>query len=120
MRCLLTGAVLAIMACTSAHATGSISFEAKGYLVDIVVGETSRPIVAGVSFAGPGSRQAMSLPMGRVKVDNFDTRRKTLALTFRNPGDPTLPENFRLTVRNEAGTLRIGAKSLPGRFSWAM
>lgn len=120
MRSLMTAAALAMMVCTSAHATGSLSFEAEGYLLDIVVGETSSPIVSSVSIAGPGARQATSLPMRRVKVGIFDTRRKILLLTFRNPGDPMLPENFRLTVKNDVGTLRIGAKSLVGRFSWGM
>jgi hypothetical protein len=119
MRSFLVAAAL-VTVVSSAHATSSLSFEAEGYLLDMVVGDDSRPIVSGLNIAMPGSQQATSIPMRLVKIEIFDTRQKILLLGFQNPGDATLPEGFRLTVKNDAGTLRIGGKSLRGNFSWGM
>jgi hypothetical protein len=113
-------ATIAIVVSASAHATSSLSFEADGYLIDIVVGDTSEPVVFDLSMAKPGSKQPTSLPMQLVKVDVFETTQRALFLTFKNPGDPALPASFRLTVRGDTGTLEIGEQSLVGRFSWGM
>lgn len=120
MRSLIAAAAIAIGAFTSAQATSSLSFESQGYLLDIVVGDASKPMIASLSLAKPGSRQITILPMQQVEVDIFDTTQKVLLLRFKNPGDATLPESFLLTVKNDAGTLRIGEKSLGGSFSWGM
>lgn len=120
MRSLIAATAIAISASTSAHATSSLSFESQGYLLDIVVGDASKPIISSMSLAKPGSRQIAILPMQQVKVEIFDTKQKVLLLRFKNPGDTALPESFLLTVKDDAGTLRIGEKSLVGSFSWGM
>ena len=58
--------------------------------------------------------------MQHIKVEAFDTQQQVLLLRFINPGDSTLPKDFILSVRNDAGVLTIGGKSISGRFSWGM
>ncbi len=118
MRSLFAAAVIAITASTGAQATSSISFESQSYLLDIVVGDASKPIISSLSIAKPESKQSTTLPMLFVKVVVFDAKQKVLRLSFKNPGNATLPESFLLTVKEEVGTLRIGGKSQVGRFSW--
>jgi len=116
----LIAAAITISVCSAAQATNSISFEAEGYLLDIVVGGDSRPSIASLSFAMPGSTRDVVIPMDHLKVEAFDTRQKILLLRFINPGDSTLPKDFFLSVRNHVGVLKIGGKSVSGRFSWGM
>jgi hypothetical protein len=120
MRPLIAAAVMTILAATSAQATSSLSFEGQGYLVDIVVGDASTPIIASLGVAQPASRQIVSLPMHLVRVEIFDSRQKVLLLRFSNRGDATLPESFLLTVKGDVGTLKIGGKPVAGRFDWGM
>jgi hypothetical protein len=116
----LIAAAVAISACATAQATSSVSFEAEGYLLDIVVGGDKQPSIAGLSMAMPGSARGVVIPMGHLKVEAFDTTQKVLLLRFTNPGDSQLPGDFFLTVRNDAGILQIQGKSLAGRFSWGL
>jgi hypothetical protein len=116
----LIAAAVAISACATALATSSVSFEAEGYLLDIVVGGDSRPSIAGLSIAAPGSARGVVIPVHHLKVEAFDTTQKVLLLRFANPGDSQLPGDFFLTVRNDAGILQIQGKSLAGRFSWGL
>ena len=120
MRSTLFAAVLAIGACSSALATGAVSFEGQGYVLDVVVGDSNRPVVAGLSIATPGSARDVVLPLQHLRIDAFDTKRKILLLRFTNPGDAKLPGDFSLAVRGDAGVLRIGGKSIAGRFAWGM
>lgn len=117
-----TTTAIAALAAPAAHATGSLSFEAKGYLLDFVVGDASGPSISGLNFAGPGSTQATPLPMAQVVVEAFDPQQKILLLRFRNPGDARQPESFYLTVKDGVGTLKVGKKqkALVGSFSWGM
>lgn len=116
----LIAAVLVWGACGSAHATSAVSFEAEGYLLDIVIGDDSRPAVAGLSFAAPGSVRSIEIPLHHLSIDAFDAGQKILLLRFTNPADPALPKDFSLAVRNETGILKIESKSISGRFSWGM
>jgi len=68
----------------------------------------------------PGSTRSVVIPMDLLKVEAFDTQQKVLLLRFTNPGDSTLPKAFFLSVRNDAGVLAIGGKSISGRFSWGV
>ena len=111
-------AAVAIGACAAVQATSSISFEAEGYLLDIVVGGDSRPSIAGLSMAMPGSAHSVEIPASQLKVEAFDATQKVLLLRFTNPGDSQLPGDFFLSVRNDAGVLQIQGKSAVGRFSW--
>jgi hypothetical protein len=120
MRPLIALAVMALAVATSAQATSSLSFEAEGYLLDIVVGDASGPVVSSLGIARPGSRTITSLPMHQVRVEVFDTRQRVLLLRFENPGNETLPESFLLTVKDGVGTLGIGGRALIGSFSWGM
>lgn len=120
MRPLIALAAMTITVATSAHATSSLSFEADGYLLDIVVGDTSKPVISSLGIAKPGSRTITSIPMHRVRVEIFDTTQRVLLLGFKSPGDETLPESFLLTVKDGVGTLRIGERVMVGSFSWGM
>ena len=116
----LIAAAVAISAYATAQATSSVSFEVEGYLLDIVVGGDSRPSIAGLSIAMPGSARSVVIPVHHLKVEAFDTTQKVLLLRFTNPGDSQLPGDFFLSVRNDAGILQIQGKSLAGRFSWGL
>jgi len=118
MRNKLCAAVVAVALCGSAVATSSVSFDAQGYVVDIVVGGDSRPAIASLGIATPSSARSIAIPMRHLKVEAFDTAQKTLLLRFVNPGDPALPAGFSLTVRGDDGVLQIDGKSMAGRFSW--
>jgi hypothetical protein len=114
-------AIIAISVCSAALATSSVSFEAQGYLVDIVVGYDKQPTVAGLSLATPASAVGIGIPMQYLKIEMFDPKQKVLLLRFTNPGDSKLPKNFTLTVKNDAGVLTFDdAKPMAGRFSWGM
>lgn len=108
------------MASAIAHATSSLSFEADGYLIDIVVGYSSKPVVSKLNIVRPGGKEPEALPMQMVVVEIFDAQQKVLVLDFKNPGNSGLPESFRLTVRHDVGILKMGEKSLAGSFSWGM
>jgi hypothetical protein len=116
----LIATAVAISACATALATSSVSFEAEGYLLDIVVGGDSRPSIAGLSVAMPGSSRSVVIPVQHLKVEAFDTTQKVLLLRFTNPGDSQLPGDFFLSVRNDAGILQIQGKSVVGRFFWGL
>lgn len=120
MRLSIVAAAMALLVSTGAHATSSLSFEADGYLIDIVVGDTSQPVVSSLSIALPGSKQPVSLPMQGVKVQIFEPGQKVLLLSFKNSGDAGLPSSFLLTVKDDVGTLKMSGRSLVGSFSWGM
>ena len=113
-------ATLAISACATALATSSISFEAEGYLLDMVVGGDSRPSIAGLSIDIPGSDRSVVIPVRYLKVEAFDAAQKILLLRFTNPGDSQLPGDFFLSVRNDTGILQVQGRSIAGRFSWGL
>lgn len=114
----LVRAALALLIVTPAKATSALSFEADGTLIDIGVGDASKPVIVGLDFAGPGDRQPTALPMRWVQVKTFDPRRRVLRLSFRNRGSATLPASFELSVHQNAGTLQIGPRTRAGRFHW--
>jgi hypothetical protein len=120
MRSNLLALAFTVGASASAFATSAVSFEAEGYLLDIVVGNDSRPVVAGLKFAVPGAMQGVEVPLRHLRVDAFDEKQKILLLRFTNPADPALPKDFSLAVRNDVGVLSIDGKSISGRFSWGM
>ena len=120
----MRSAVLALAFALGVHAaawaTGSLSFEASGYSVDITVGYDKTPVVAGIKTASPGQSRATEIPLELIAVESFDVERKHLVLRFKNPGRADLPADFALTVNRELGILRTESKSLTGRFDWGM
>lgn len=120
MRSKLIALAFTLGACAIACATTAISFEAEGYILDIVVGDDSRPAVAGLSFAAPGSVRSVEIPLRHLSIDAFDAGQKILLLRFTNPADPALPKDFSLAVKNDVGVLKTEGKSISGRFSWGM
>lgn len=120
MRSSLVAIVFTLATCASTYATTAVSFEAEGYILDIVIGNDSRPAVAALSFAAPGSMRSVEVPLRHLRIDAFDTGQKILLLRFTNPADPALPKDFSLVVRNDIGVLKIEGKSISGRFSWGM
>jgi hypothetical protein len=120
MRSQLIALTFTVGACASAFATSAVSFEAEGYILDIAVGDDSLPAVAGLSFAGPGSVRSVEIPLRYLRIDAFDAKQKILLIRFTNPGDPTLPKDFSLAVRNDVGVLKIEGRSISDRFAWGM
>ena len=60
-------------ACLAAHATSSLSFDGGGYVLDLEIGDTDRPVVASVTFHRQGDAQ------GVVCAGIFGSRRLTRA-----------------------------------------
>ena len=117
---LIAAAVVTLALATGAQATSSLSFETEGFLLDIVVGDSSEPLVSSLSIAKPRSQQTIMLPMQQVRVKVFDTKQRILVLNFENTSDKTHPESFFLSVKENIGTLRMGEQSLTGNFFWGM
>jgi hypothetical protein len=113
-------AVLAIAASSGAFATGSLSFESAGYVLDFEVGQLERPVLAGVSFAAPGASFNSILRPPHLAVLAFDTKAKILFVRYKNPGDSTLPPDFELSVHGSEGILKLPNRSVTGRFNWDM
>lgn len=106
------------MACSSVGATSSLSFEAGGYLLDFEVGHTEKPVLAGVNVSIPGGKQGTTLRPPMLRVELFDAKRKVLAVSFQNSGDPTLPPGFSFAAHRGKGVLRIQGRSYKGPFQW--
>jgi hypothetical protein len=113
-------AILAIAASGGAHATGSLSFESAGYVLDFEIGQQERPVLAGVSFAAPGASSNSILRPPHLVVVAFDTKAKILLVRYKNPGDSKLPPDFELSVRGSEGILKLPNRSVTGRFNWEM
>ena len=120
MRPTLTVSVLAIVASGSALASGSLSFESAGYVLDFEIGQQERAVLAGVSFAAPGSSPNSMLRPPHLVVTAFDTKAKILLVRYRNPGDSKLPPDFELSVHGSHGILKLQDRSVTGKFNWEM
>ena len=48
-------------ACLAAHATSSLSFDGGGYVLDLEIGDTDRPVVVSVTFHRLGDAQGVVL-----------------------------------------------------------
>jgi hypothetical protein len=104
----------------SAFATGAVSFEGGGYVLDFAVGQQERPVLAGLAFAAPGSSSNSILNPPDLVVVVFDTKAKLLRVRYKNPGDSKLPPDFELLVQGGEGILRMPDRSVTGRFNWEM
>ncbi len=120
MRPAFAVAVFAIAASAGAHATGSLSFESAGYVLDFEVGQQERPVLASVSFAAPGASSTLILRPPHLVVVAFDTKTKILLVRYRNPGDSKLPSDFELSVRGGEGILKMPNRLVTGKFNWDM
>lgn len=120
IRLLLAFAVLIFATSHSAMATGTVTFEAPGYLLDFEVGEQNRPALASVTFSNLEPSPSAVLRPPNLVVITFDVKAKALLVRYRNPGDKTLPPDFELSVHGNQGTLRLPDRLVPGTFSWEM
>jgi hypothetical protein len=103
-----------------AFASGTLTFEGKGYSVEMVVGYDRAEVIGQVSFAPPGSRRAVLLPRESVRVVRFDSHRQLLELHYLNPGDAALPASFSLWIDKRIGTLLVDGRRIRAEFEWAM
>ena len=104
-----------ITICMTAHATTSLSFEGRGYWLNLEIGHTDQPVVASVTFHKPGDAKGVVLRDNLV-VKVFDTRRKRMIIVYK--GDHPRVEPFALIVRGERATLEIGGSRINSDFSW--
>ena len=103
--------------CLAAHATSSLSFDGGGYVLDLEIGDTDRPVVASVTFHRPGVAQGVVL-RGNFRVKAFDPRRQELVLVYGG-GDGRV-EPFALTVRGSRASLAVAGRRIQAPFSWFM
>ena len=103
--------------CLAAHATSSLSFYGGGYVVDLEIGDTDRPVVASVTFHRPGDAQGVVL-RGNFRVQVFDPRRQELVLVYGG-GDGRV-EPFTLTVHGNRASLALAGRRIRAPFRWAM
>ena len=120
LRAALIAGVLAIAGSGGALATGAVSFEGTGYVLDFEVGQQEHPVLAGLSFAAPGSSTASVLRPPHLVVLAFDAKAKVLLVRYKNPGDSKLPPDFELSVHGNAAILKLPNRSVSGRFIWEM
>lgn len=116
-RTLLLIAILATF-CLAAHATSSLSFDGGGYVLELEIGDTGRPVVASVTFHKPGDAQGVVL-RGGFRVKAFDPRRQQLVLVYDGGGDGRV-EPFTLTVRGGRTSLAVAGTRIRAPFRWSM
>ena len=104
-------------ACLAAHATSSLSFDGGGYVLDLEIGDTDRPVVASVTFHRLGDAQGVVL-RGNFRVQVFDPRRQELVLVYGG-GDGRV-EPFTLTVHGNRASLALAGRRIRAPFRWAM
>ena len=104
-------------ACLAAHATSSLSFDGGGYVVDLEIGDTDRPVVASVTFHRLVDAQGVVL-CGNFRVLAFDPRRQELVLVYGG-GDGRV-EPFTLTVHGNRASLALAGRRIRAPFRWAM
>ncbi len=115
-RTLLWIATLATF-CLAAHATSSLSFDGGGYVLDLEIGDTGRPVVASVTFHRPGDAQGVVL-RGNFRIQAFDPRRQELVLVYGG-GDGRV-EPFTLTVHGNRASLEVARRRIRAPFRWSM
>ncbi|MEO8390906.1 hypothetical protein [Polaromonas sp.] len=120
MRFILGAAPVFLMASSNVMATGAVSFEGSGYVLDFEVGRDKADVLAGVLFGAPGAASAHMLRPPQLQIKAFDPDTKTLLVRYVNPGDPALPPDFELAVYKSTGTLRLQGRSITGSFNWEM
>lgn len=103
--------------CLAALATSSLSFDGEGYVLDLEIGDTDRPVVASVTFHRPGGAQGVVL-RGNFRVQAFDPRRRELVLVYCG-GDGRV-EPFTLTVHGNHASLAVAGRRIQAPFRWAM
>ena len=104
----------------NALATGALSFEGGGYILDFTMGQQERPVLASLSFSAPGSSLNSILRPPDLVVVAFDAKAKRLLVRYSNPEDNTLPRDFEFSVHGNEGTLKLPNRSITGRFNWEM
>lgn len=103
--------------CMTAHATSSLSFEGRGYWLNLEIGHIDQPVVASVTFHKPGDAQGVVLRDNFI-VEVFDTRHKKMIIVYK--GDDPRVKPFALIVRGERATLEIAGARINSDFSWFM
>ena len=103
--------------CLAAHATSSLSFDGGGYVLDLEIGDTDRPVVASVTFHKPGDAQGVVL-RGNFRVQSFDPRRQELVLVYGGGDGRVGP--FTLTVQGSRASLAVAGRRIQAPFRWAM
>ena len=103
--------------CLAAHATSSLSFDGGGYVLDLEIGDTDRPVVASVTFHRPGVAQGVVL-RGNFRVKAFDPRRQELVLVYGGGDGRVGP--FTLTVHGSRASLAVAGRRIQAPFSWSM
>lgn len=103
--------------CLAAHATSSLSFDGGGYVLDLEIGDTGRPVVASVTFHRPGDAQGVVL-RGNFRIQAFDPRRQELVLVYGG-GDGRV-EPFTLTVHGNRASLEVAHTRIRAPFRWSM
>ena len=103
--------------CLAAHATSSLSFDGGGYVLDLEIGDTGRPVVASVTFHKPGDAQGVVL-RGNFRVKAFDPRRQQLVLVYDGGDGRVAP--FTLTVRGGRASLAVAGTRIRAPFRWSM
>ncbi|WP_228257994.1 hypothetical protein [Pseudoxanthomonas winnipegensis] len=109
---------VALMAiCATGRATSSLSFEGRGYWLDLEIGHADQPVVASITFHKPGDSKGVVL-RDNFLVKIFDVRSKRLVLDYKG-SDPRVGP-FTLIVHGERATLETAGTHINSDFSWLM
>ena len=123
MRGLRTIAIVALLfagAMSPAVATGTLSFEGGGYLIDMEIGHDVGLVISTVRFHRPGDRMWVTLVRRNLTIENFDTRRRILVMHYRGSQGPDAVDPFTLLVHGQQAVLETGGRKIASKFSWEM
>lgn len=115
MRIFFLAFALLLFASFDAKATTSFGYSGEPFDIQFA-GRDFEPAFKGVVEIS-GATGPRTLPGGSYKLTSYAFG-KSLRLEFSNPGDPSLPRSFVLTVSGNEATLQIEGRTIRGPFSW--
>lgn len=123
MRGLRSIAIVALLfagAMSPAVATGTLSFEGGGYLIDMEIGHDVGLVISTVRFHRPGDRMWATLVRRNLTIETFDTRRRILVMHYRDSQGPDAVDPFTLSVHGQQAVLETSGRKIASKFSWEM
>lgn len=111
-------AVITAFSTMPALATGSLDFKAGDYYLSVAVSLDSHSAVGPIRFASPRFKPPFLLQQTQFKVLLCNTKSQRFTAEFVNPGNPELPDSFKLSVHGTKGQLFINGKRISFVADW--
>ena len=101
-------------------ATGTLDFKANNYYLSMTVSLESNSVVGPIRFAPPNSKSPFIIQQSQFKIFLCNTKTQQFTAEFVNPGDPTVPQSFKISVRGTRGQLYISGKRVSFAADWSV